>query len=181
MTQNGQRAQTHPLRTVPEALAWLRAQGVKQIQIDSRRVQPGDAFLAWPGAAQDGRAFVGQALALGAVACLVEAEAAAEAAEINAKSSNDPSSQTHSSADNSTSVVAAMAHLKAASGELAAAWYGHPSKNMALMAVTGTNGKTSTTWWLAQALTRLPAPLGACLRGDGHLGQWGCRGGGLGE
>lgn len=167
MTQNGQRAQTHPLRTVPEALAWLRAQGVKQIQIDSRRVQPGDAFLAWPGAAQDGRAFVGQALALGAVACLVEAEAA----EINAKSSNEPSSQNHSSADNSTSVVAAMAHLKAASGELAAAWYGHPSKNMALMAVTGTNGKTSTTWWLAQALTRLPAPWGRVCGVMGTLGN----------
>lgn len=167
MTQNGQMVQTLPMRTVPEALAWLRAKGAKQIQIDSRLVQPGDAFLAWPGAAQDGRAFVGQALALGAVACLVEAQTA----EINAKSSKDPSPQNHLSADKSTAAVATMAHLKAASGELAAAWYGHPSKNMAMIAVTGTNGKTSTTWWLAQALTRLPAPWGRVCGVMGTLGN----------
>ena len=46
------------------------------LRTDSRQVQPGDAFIAWPGYATDGRRFVPAALAAGAVACLVEAEGA---------------------------------------------------------------------------------------------------------
>jgi UDP-N-acetylmuramoyl-L-alanyl-D-glutamate--2,6-diaminopimelate ligase len=47
--------------------------------------------------------------------------------------------------------------LKAATGAIAAHFYDHPSAALSLVAVTGTNGKTSTAWWLAQALTALPA------------------------
>ena len=54
------------------ACRWLREQGARALQCDSRRVRPGDAFVAWPGAAQDGRRHVAAALAAGAVACLVE-------------------------------------------------------------------------------------------------------------
>ena len=54
--------------------AWLAQRGVRALAVDSRRVQPGDAFIAWPGYALDGRQFVRQALAGGAVACLVEAD-----------------------------------------------------------------------------------------------------------
>ena len=146
------------LNSVPEALAWLRAQGARQIQIDSRRVQAGDAFLAWPGAAQDGRVFVGQALAQGAVACLVDADAGGPHAVTVAAEAN-------------VVPVAAMPHLKAAAGPLAAAWHGHPSHDMAVVAVTGTNGKTSTAWCLAQALARLPAPWGRACGVMGTLGN----------
>jgi len=47
--------------------------------------------------------------------------------------------------------------LKAGSGPIAAAFYGMPSRELAVMAVTGTNGKTSTAWWLAQALGQVGA------------------------
>jgi UDP-N-acetylmuramyl tripeptide synthase len=39
---------------------------------------------------------------------------------------------------------------------VAAAYYEHPTRNLEVLAVTGTNGKTSTAWWLAQALSNLP-------------------------
>ncbi|HEY0817649.1 MAG TPA: Mur ligase domain-containing protein, partial [Rhizobacter sp.] len=64
------------LHDVGSAIAWLKSRGVKQLRTDSRRVQPGDAFIAWPGYANDGRQFVPAALAQGAVACLVEAKGA---------------------------------------------------------------------------------------------------------
>ncbi len=50
--------------------------------------------------------------------------------------------------------VAAMRGLKAAAGEVASRFLGTPSARLAVVAVTGTNGKTSTAWWIAQALTR---------------------------
>ena len=54
--------------------AWLRASVTGALQCDSRRLQPGDGFVAWPGAATDGRRYVNAALASGAVAALVERE-----------------------------------------------------------------------------------------------------------
>ena len=61
------------LRNVDEAMAWLKARVAGgTLQTDSRKVQPGDAFIAWPGGVTDGRAYVAQAVQRGAVACLVE-------------------------------------------------------------------------------------------------------------
>ena len=61
------------LAGVDAALAWLRARGAHRLATDSRKVEAGDAFIAWPGYAFDARQFVADALAAGAVACLVEA------------------------------------------------------------------------------------------------------------
>ncbi len=130
----------HQLHGTEQAVAWLRARGVAALQgalrTDSRQVQPGDRFLAWPGAVHDGRHHVQAALRQGAVACLVEAGGA------EAFAFGDPR-------------VAALPGLKAASGAIADAWSGHPSQTVRVLAVTGTNGKTSTSWWLAQALSSL--------------------------
>ena len=60
------------LHSALDAARWLQAHGAAALRVDSRRVQPGDAFVAWPGAAQDGRRYVNAALQAGAVACLVE-------------------------------------------------------------------------------------------------------------
>ena len=127
------------LATLPDAdaaLQWLRARAVRALATDSRRVGAGDAFLAWPGARDDGRRHVNDALAAGAACCLIEAS------EVDASVFD-------------SARVAAVPGLKAASGVIADAWYGRPSQVLDVIAVTGTNGKTSVSWWTAQALTAL--------------------------
>ncbi len=125
-----------PLHTPTLAVAWLRARVTGEIRTDSRKVCPGDAFLAWPGAAVDARAHVAAALAAGAAACLVEQSG------MEAFTLTDPR-------------VATYLNLKADCGLMASEWFQHPSAQLAVLAVTGTNGKTSSTWWLAQALSNL--------------------------
>ena len=127
------------LSTVHEAVAFLRERVTGTLQTDSRLVQPGDAFIAWPGAATDGRAHVGDALARGAVACLVEHEGA-EAFPLEGVAGLS---------------IAALRGLKAATGLIAADWFEHPTQHLDVLAVTGTNGKTSTSWWIAEALNVL--------------------------
>ena len=126
--------------TPDAAAAWLRSHVNGMLCVDSRRVRPGDGFIAWPGHAADARRFVPTALEAGAAACLVEAEGA-EAFQLAAL--------------DQASRVAMLAGLKAAAGPVAAAYYGNPAERLSMVAVTGTNGKSSTAWWTAQALTRL--------------------------
>ena len=130
------------LHTSADAAAWLAVRvppsGRATLRIDSRQVGPGDAFIAWPGHAIDGRQFVPAALAAGAAACLIEAEGAG-AFEL----------------DPADARIARLPGLKAATGEVAAAWFGQPGRRLQVIAVTGTNGKSSTAWWTAQALTAL--------------------------
>jgi UDP-N-acetylmuramyl-tripeptide synthetase len=124
------------LASPAEALGWLQARGTQGLATDSRRLMAGDAFIAWPGYANDARAHVAGALAAGATVCLVEAEGA-EAFEFDG------------------SKVASLSGLKAATGDIASAFFGDPSERLKLIAITGTNGKTSCAWWTAQALTAL--------------------------
>ena len=58
-------------------------------------------------------------------------------------------------ADKVPTQVAAYSGLKADTGWIADAYYEQPSQALKVLAVTGTNGKTSTTWWLAQALNAM--------------------------
>jgi MurE/MurF fusion protein len=126
------------LRTPQDAVQWLRGQGCTSLQTDSRQVRAGDAFIAWPGAAVDGRAFLAPAMAAGALACLIEAQ--------------------DSDVDNLGPKIASYVGLKAAAGAIASLFFDNPSQSLAVVAITGTNGKTSTAWWLAQALSDLSAP-----------------------
>ncbi len=123
------------LASADAAADWLVLRGAAALATDSRRVQPGDAFIAWPGYAHDARAYVPAALAAGAVACLVEAEGV------------------HGLRPDER--VAALPGLKACAGPVASRFMGDPSERLRVVACTGTNGKTSSTWWIAQALTRL--------------------------
>ncbi len=123
------------LGSIDAALGWFAERGVRALATDSRRVAAGDAFIAWPGYAVDGRQFVSQALAAGASACLVEADGADAFGGLDRID------------------VAAMRGLKAAAGPLASAFMGSPSAKLNVLAVTGTNGKTSTAWWIAQAMS----------------------------
>jgi MurE/MurF fusion protein len=123
--------------TTPEAAAtWLAARVRGQLRTDSRLLEPGDGFVAWPGQAHDARRFVAAALKAGASACLIEAQGAEAFAFDDDR-------------------VATLPDLKAQAGALAHAYFAQPSAVLDVVASTGTNGKTSTTWWTAQALSAL--------------------------
>lgn len=124
------------LRSPEAAARWLSSWVRGTLRTDSRLVREGDAFIAWPGYATDGRRYVQQALAAGAATCLVEDEG------IEAFGFDDAR-------------IATLPGLKAATGWIAHEYFGRPSEQLATIAATGTNGKTSTAWWTAQALTQL--------------------------
>jgi UDP-N-acetylmuramoyl-L-alanyl-D-glutamate--2,6-diaminopimelate ligase len=124
------------LKSPDAAARWLTSWVSGALRTDSRLVQPGDAFIAWPGYAHDGRHFVAQALAAGAATCLVEQDGVAAFHFQDAR-------------------IASLPGLKSATGVIADAFYGQPSDALRVIASTGTNGKTSTAWWTAQALSAL--------------------------
>jgi UDP-N-acetylmuramyl-tripeptide synthetase len=124
------------LGTPTQASQWLHAHVQGALHTDSRKVRAGDGFIAWPGAGTDGRRFVQGALDAGAAACLVEDDG------LQAFGFNDHR-------------IACYPALKAATGLIADAYYEQPSQALDVIAVTGTNGKTSTAWWVAQALNFL--------------------------
>lgn len=152
--------------TLDALLAWLRARGASGLCADSRQVRPGDAFVAWPGAAADARRFVRAALEAGAVAAVVEAQGLAGWLSAHPDAAFDLAP---ADAPSSASRVAAYAGLRAAAGPLASAFWHAPSRALDLIAVTGTNGKTSTAWWTAQWLQA--AGVGAGLIGTLGIGR----------
>lgn len=119
----------------------LQGLGVKLqgVCIDSRVLQPGDTFLAYPGERQDGRHYIAQAIARGAAAVLWEQEGFRW----------DPAWQVPNRA---------VRGLRGMAGWLAAHVYGFPSRALSVIGVTGTNGKTSCTHWIAQALAAAGRP-----------------------
>lgn len=124
------------LKSPDAAARWLAEWCTGTLRTDSREVQPGDAFIAWPGYARDGREFVAAALAAGASTCLVEDGDVERFGFVDAR-------------------VASLPGLKARTGEIAAAFFGKPTDMLDVIAVTGTNGKTSSAWWIAQASAQL--------------------------
>ena len=142
------------LHSPQEACQWLKEKSLSvgskgreqkrgDLKSDSRALQAGDVFLAWPGHSHDARAYIGEVLAKGAVACLVHEAPEAEAVGNELQSwLEDPR-------------VALYPNLKTDRGMLASAYYEDPSQSLKVSAVTGTNGKTTCAWWLTQALTQL--------------------------
>ena len=125
-----------------EAVDWLKNNVTGELRIDSRDIQPGDAFIAWPGAAVDGRQFVESALEKGATACLVE--------HTDLKANGYLREYEKLAGKNK---IASYENLKFAIGNIAAKLYNTPARELNVIAITGTNGKTTSTWWLAQALS----------------------------
>lgn len=115
--------------------SWLK-QDFAHLSLDSRTIQWGDVFIALPGQYHDGRAFIEAALAQGARA-IVQPGATAAWQSIAGV------------------LFVEVPQLSARLGELAALYYHHPSRQLQIHAITGTNGKTSCSHFLAQALTHL--------------------------
>ncbi|SEJ86211.1 bifunctional UDP-N-acetylmuramoyl-L-alanyl-D-glutamate--2,6-diaminopimelate ligase MurE/UDP-N-acetylmuramoyl-tripeptide--D-alanyl-D-alanine ligase MurF [Achromobacter sp. NFACC18-2] len=128
-----------PVATVAEIVAWLhsRVSLTAHLKLDSRDIEPGDVFVACPGLSSDGRLYIEKALALGASAVLFEAPAT----DAMAAGAGD-------------AALLPVTGLRSLLGELGDTWYGRPSTALAVVAVTGTNGKTSSVQWIAHALSR---------------------------
>jgi UDP-N-acetylmuramoyl-L-alanyl-D-glutamate--2,6-diaminopimelate ligase len=131
---------------------------VTGIQFDSRQVQRGDLFLACAGHNLDGRKFINQAIAAGAVAVLVEKDQLWSDDSIIKKAP-----------------LIVVEDLPARLSEIAGQFYDHPSKQMTVVGVTGTNGKTSCTQLMMQLYNRLKQSCGVIgtlgVGLDGHSDQ----------
>src|SRR5690554_4831716 len=114
---------------------------IRELTLDSRRVRPGDLFLAIDGIQQDGRDYIGDAIARGAAAVVYEASQALPMHD-------------------SEALLLPVQGLQAQLSEIAGRFYGEPSRALRVVAVTGTNGKTSVTQLLAQASDLLDQPCG---------------------
>lgn len=102
---------------------------------DSRRVTPGSLFVAIRGFAVDGHRFVGQARERGAAAVVVERGA-----------------QLPAEWDTASCAWVEVEDSRYALSALAAAWYGHPGRQMCVTGVTGTDGKTTTSYMACAVL-----------------------------
>lgn len=132
------------LNNPTEAVNWLKAHVTGELRIDSRDIKAGDGFIAWPGAAVDGRQFVKAALQKGATACLVEhTDLVSKGYLAEYKSLIDLAN---------LDKIASYSGLKCAIGNIASEVYNTPARALNIIAITGTNGKTTSAWWLTQAL-----------------------------
>ena len=130
--------------TIGQLVARLRSLAPSgDLHLDSRAVTRGDVFLACPGLAGDGRNYIESAIAAGACAVLMHID------------DGDPLPD-----GNWAAPVLAVTGLRARLGALAHEWYGHPSAALRVIAITGTNGKTSCAQWIAQALRAGGSPTG---------------------
>ena len=113
------------------------AKSAAKVSVDSRQIQAGDIFFAYPvghgKVLRDGRPFIEAALESGAAAVVF-----------------DPADSGAQYLDHPQCI--AIDQLAAIAGDLCAKWYDYPSRQLKIVGVTGTNGKTSITQWLAQAL-----------------------------
>lgn len=120
---------------------------VTAITYDSRQAEPGTLFVCVPGLKTDGHLYLPDAIARGAVAGVVE---------------NAPP------VPNSATALCQVPDARVALARLAAVWNGHPSRRLRLFGVTGTNGKTTTTYLLESIFRK------AGMRA-GVIGTLGCR------
>jgi len=119
-------------------IALLRASGgeLRRVCADSRKVQVGDVFLAYPGHASDGRRFIADAVSRGASAVLWEREGFEWDAGLILP--NLP-----------------VDNLRWLASDIADEVFGHPSSALWMVGITGTNGKTSISQWVARAFNAL--------------------------
>ncbi|WP_404802780.1 UDP-N-acetylmuramoyl-L-alanyl-D-glutamate--2,6-diaminopimelate ligase [Marinobacter confluentis] len=112
------------------------------LKTDSRKVAAGDAFVALSGTLTPADHYLGDAIAAGATAILLESAEAGECSEISGV------------------LVVPVPNLKARLGKIADRFYEHPSQRLRLVGITGTNGKTSVSHYIARLLQETGTPCG---------------------
>jgi len=113
---------------------------VGRLVLDSRQISTGDCFVAVPGSQVDGTEYIDAAIKSGAGAIL----RSGDAYKIEAV--------------NDSVISIEVPDLSSRLSEIAGRWYGEPSRDLQLVAITGTNGKTTCSQWLAQLLNTSAAP-----------------------
>jgi UDP-N-acetylmuramoyl-L-alanyl-D-glutamate--2,6-diaminopimelate ligase len=132
------------LLSIEKDLGELPSVEVSGMALSSLTISHGDVFFAYPGDKADGRDFIQDAVDKGAVAVINEAVIAS------------PERARQSPCDKECKVPRiAIENLAQKVGHFAAQFYGRPSEKMKVIAITGTNGKTSCAWFITQALTKL--------------------------
>ncbi len=121
-------AEVTTVEPAPGSTGGLGAIEVTSIIHDSRRVEPGALFFCLPGRRTDGHRHAAEAVARGALALVVERPVDVPVPSI------------------------LVADARRAMAQAAAAFWGHPSQRLQVVGVTGTNGKTTTTWLLRSIL-----------------------------
>lgn len=140
MSMPAELMQTSPnLAELLQGIAEAPAMPLDGIASDSRKIAHGYLFLACPGIAGHGMDYLEQAIERGAVAVAFDAETA-----------NAPASP--------AVPMIGVPGLGRCLGEIANRWYGFPSSEIDVVGVTGTNGKTTVAWLIAQCLQRLEKP-----------------------
>ena len=128
-----------PLQVLLEGLSAAPVPGgifVQGLSSDSREVRAGDLFLACRGANTRGSLYIRAAIEAGAAAVVVDEELLSDL-------------------DRRLAPVIPAPGLRDKLGLIAARFFGDPTKRLRVTGVTGTNGKTSVSWWLAQAWSAL--------------------------
>ena len=136
--------------SVQQITTWLQAlvpvtvdnKRGRQLTADSRQVQTGDIFFAYPNGSADGRRYIADAIERGVAAIVYEGSG-------------------YAWLDEHDLPHLAVERLKHLAGAVANTYYQTPDKDMFTVAVTGTNGKTSCSYWLGMALSRLQATSGS--------------------
>ncbi|MEK7323339.1 MAG: Mur ligase domain-containing protein, partial [Pseudomonadota bacterium] len=127
------------------AVPALMERAVRGVSLDSRQVRPGSLFLACTGLRSRGHDFIGDAVAQGAVAVVYEI-AAGEAPSLPPFIGDVPQIP--------------VVDLAQRAGLIAERFFGEPSRDLFMVGITGTNGKTSCSHYLAQALHSEAGPCG---------------------
>ena len=113
----------------------IEALRIRRLTNDSRAVDPGATFVAYPGQSRDGRDYIAQAIASGAASVLWE----------RAGFEWNPQWRTPN---------LGLRQLRRHAGAIASRVHGAPGRRLHVVGVTGTNGKTTYSQWIAQALSR---------------------------
>lgn len=109
---------------------------VNSIEYDSRKVEQGDVFCCVVGTFSDGHSFAEQAVKMGAAALVVEHELPLDVTQV------------------------IVEDTRAAMAEMAAEYYGHPADSLTMVGITGTNGKTTTTYMIKSIAERAGKKVG---------------------